>query len=225
MAPSDTLHKLRFPLAPQINKAERPPLTGPAQEWPHRAGDNHGVGLRFGCDASGHIHVVPPEIEHKAALAHDARDNRPLMHADANVPARPVLIGGLHHCQPTFGRAQSWVLDVAKQTGSGHKGVADGLYLFQAVSFDDLLKTGDQRLKLGDHLLRRIALAIFGEADDIAEQHGDILVPLRKRPRIRFKLVDDRLRKDAVQELIHAGFLSSELLDKKALLITNRLRS
>jgi hypothetical protein len=69
-------HQLGLPLTPEVDDAKRAPMASLTQKWPHRAGDNHGVGLRFGCDASGHVHGISPEIEHEAALAHDAGDNR-----------------------------------------------------------------------------------------------------------------------------------------------------
>ena len=91
------------------------------------------------------------------------------------------------------------------------------------MSFDDLLKRCHERLQLCDDPLRRVAVAILGEADDIAEQHGDILVPPRLRASFRLELAHDGFGQDAVQELVHAGLLFLELLDKKAFLITQPL--
>ena len=73
------------------------------------------VRLRLGGHPGRNVHGVSPQIENEAVLADYAGDDRPLVNADANLPACRVLIGGIHHGQATFSRAERGVFDVVDQ--------------------------------------------------------------------------------------------------------------
>jgi hypothetical protein len=85
-----------------------------------------------------------------------------------------------------------------QQAGGRHEGISDRLDLFESVSFHDFLEGGDQGLELADDPLRRVAVAVFREAHDIAQQHGYILVPPRLRPAFRLEVANNAFRQEAV---------------------------
>jgi len=75
---------------------------------------------------------------------------------------------------PALTQASNRTFDRTQQAGRGNERVAHSLEFLQSTVLGDILEAIDQAAQHLDDHFRRIALAIRGEADDVAEQDGDV---------------------------------------------------
>ena len=81
----------------------------------------------------------------------------------------------LSHVEGAADACHHWVGVRLEQIGGRHERVAHRLDFLEAIVGRDLFEFGDQTVETGDHLVRRVALAIGREPHEIAEQHGHVL--------------------------------------------------
>ena len=99
-----------------------------------------------------------------------------------------------------------------------HEGIADGLDLLHLVIESDALEVLDQGLEVRDHIFRRVTVAIGGEADDIGEQDGDVLIAPGRDAAGRLQFGHRRRRQDDVQEIVRALLLGADVFEMRGFL-------
>src|SRR5262249_21292196 len=120
------------------------------------------------------IDRVAPEIELELSAAHDAGHDRTLVNTDPDLPAWLEILRRQHHVVARLHAGQHRIVYGSQQARGGDERVADGLELLQPAEVGDLLEALDQPAQRFDHDLGRVVLAPWREADDVAEQDGDV---------------------------------------------------
>ena len=188
-----------------------------------RGGDEDAAGRRVGFHAAREVHGVAPQVVGKLLGADDAGDDRPGVDADPHVErrgegCREARQLRLHRERET--RNGGGVISARHgQAAHDHVGVADHFNFFEAVLVAEMVEGGEDFIQPAHEFGGGDGCREVREADEIAEQHGDLGKTVGDDFFAALQPLGDGLGQDVQQEPFGKFLLGLQLLEERLLLV------
>jgi len=174
-------------------------------------GRGHRAGRTAGLQPGGEVDGVAPQVEGEAPGSDHPGDDLSAVHADADPVVGAELAvhpgHGMENVKGERAPADRMVVPWLGNAHGGHVPVADGLDLLGAVRPDKVVEDTHDRVQLGNDGLGVHLMGVRGEADEVGEQDGAVVVARRDHGGTLTEPLDDARRQDVAQQRLAPSVL------------------